>query len=84
MANIVNYSLVIGIKLDELKGSKEVEFRESIKLGIINIFQTYNSKRLLHSHIKPILSKIPEVDYTGYKQRMMKFVQLHVFKICAC
>jgi Phosphatidylinositol-4-phosphate 5-Kinase len=80
--HVVDYSLILGISQDLFGVEGKSISSELVKIGIIDIFQEYNLKKVSERKFKSILYdplKISIAKPKMYHDRLIKFIQEEVF-----
>lgn len=80
--DIIDYSLILGIPQKSIEPGKETISSEFISIGIVDIFQVYNLKKVAEKKMKSIIHdprEISSTDPKSYCERIIKFVQDYVF-----
>jgi Phosphatidylinositol-4-phosphate 5-Kinase len=81
--NIIDYSLILGIPCQSLETTDRVIPGSYLNIGIIDIFQNYNLKKLSEKSLKSLLYKPDEISVTNPKQyhdRIIDFCVNSIFK----
>jgi Phosphatidylinositol-4-phosphate 5-Kinase len=80
--NIIDYSLILGIPTQCLENKQDDLTTEVIKIGIIDIFQSYNLKKVSETKFKSLLhnsDEISSINSKRYYERITKFIEEYVF-----
>lgn len=75
--SIMDYSLIIGIPIDKVRNSEEIIMSNDIKIGIIDILQKYNLKKMYEKSLKSIIhnpKEISSVEPAAYLHRIKEFL----------
>lgn len=76
--DIMDYSLIVGIPIHELRESNIIQMSDSVVIGIIDILQKYNLKKKYEKKIKSLLTnpeKLSVLDSPSYLKRISKFIR---------
>lgn len=80
--NIIDYSLILGIPQEYIYTKEEALIRGPINIGIIDIFQEYNLKKVFEKKFKSIFydpREISSADPKTYQERITNFIHEYVF-----
>lgn len=75
--NIMDYSLIIGIPFKMVQSSRVIIISSDIRLGVIDILQKYNLKKIYEKNLKSIIHKSIEIsaaDPVTYLTRINRFL----------
>lgn len=74
---IMDYSIIVGIPVNDLKQSNQIKMSPKIVIGIIDILQKYNFKKISEKSMKSILHNPKDIsvaDPETYLERIENFL----------